>query len=369
MNLCKQPQFSWMLVSLLILATGCVHRSPVPAHDPSMATFSFEEPEERRPIDPEWLQPSKKPYTLGPGDMIEIEVVGEPTTRTVAPVGPDGKIYFYSLPGMDVWGMTPSEVRIQLERALETFFRDPPRVSVIPRRVVSQKVWLLGRLNAPGVYPLEGPTTLLEAIANAGGPEASPVFAPTMDRRGSSYIPGSDEAGDLRRAFVIRDGEVLPVDLHRLLHHGDMSQNIYLQSDDLVHLPTAGIWEVHVLGGVVQPRAVAHTGQTTLVAAISAAGGPTHDAHMKQVAVVRGGTGEPQIVVVDFNDVIRGRMSDIPLEPHDIVYVPLSPHRHMTRYIDLILSSFARTIGINAGSRAMSRDRDTDISLPIGIGQ
>lgn len=349
------------LAPLFLMVLGCAHRPVEPALYPSHGGFTFQ-PEERRPINPEWLKPSSDTYTLAPGDVIEIEVIGEPTTRSLGPVGPDGKIYFYSLPGMDVWGMTPGEVRGQLESDLETFFRGEPRVSVTAREIVSRKVWLLGRFNAPGVYPLNGPTTLLEAISNAGGPEASTVFA-----RGSGFTSGMDEAADLRRAFIVRDGEVLPVDIYRLLNHGDMSQNIYLQPDDLVHLPTAGALEVHVLGGVIEPKAVAYTGQTTLLAAIASARGPTRDAHLSQVAILRGGIGEPRIVIFDFEEIIRGRMSDVLLEPHDIVYVPLAPHRHFNRYLDIILSSFGRTVGINAGSRVLPLDVDGDtrISIPI----
>ncbi|MCC5789301.1 MAG: SLBB domain-containing protein [Opitutales bacterium] len=363
MNLFKRFTFCGTLVlaPLVLLTVGCGHRPAEPSLAPTQEAFTYI-PEERRVINSEWLSPSNDPYTLGPGDLIEIEVIGEPTTLSLAPVGPDGKIYFYGLPGMDVWGMTPSEVRVQLESELATYFRGEPRVSVVPREIVSRKVWLLGRFNEPGVYPLEGPTTLLEAIANAGGPEASTVMA-----LGSESTSGTDEAADLRRAFVIRDGEVLPVDIHRLLLYGDMSQNIYLESGDLVHLPTAGATEIYVLGGVFEPRAVAYTGQTSLLAAISAAGGPTNEAHLSQVAVLRGGTGEPRMVIFDFNKIILGDMSDVLLEPHDIVYVPLAPQRHLTRYLDIILSSFGRTVGINAGSRVLPLDADTTTRIFIPI--
>src|SRR2546422_5013134 len=42
-----------------------------------------------------------------------------------------------------------------------------------------------------------------------------------------------------RRSFVIRDGQPLPIDLHRLLKEGDLSQNIYLRPDDFVYVPSA----------------------------------------------------------------------------------------------------------------------------------
>src|SRR5277367_1905104 len=62
-------------------------------------------------VDAELLRPASEPFTLGPGDSIEIEIVGQPITRAITAVGPDGKIYFYLLPGLDVWGLTLDQTR------------------------------------------------------------------------------------------------------------------------------------------------------------------------------------------------------------------------------------------------------------------
>src|SRR6185312_1550364 len=63
----------------------------------------------------ELLQPSTENYTVGPGDRLEIEVLGDPTTRESVLVGPDGKIYFYLLPGIDAWGLTLAQVREKIQ--------------------------------------------------------------------------------------------------------------------------------------------------------------------------------------------------------------------------------------------------------------
>ena len=53
-------------------------------------------------IRPDWRQPPTNPFTLGPGDKLEIEVLGDPASRALATIGPDGKLYYYLLPGVDV---------------------------------------------------------------------------------------------------------------------------------------------------------------------------------------------------------------------------------------------------------------------------
>jgi len=364
MNFVKRLVIVTLLGLLAYLLGGCAGPAPAatglaPANPPVGETVA-------RPLDPKWLQPSTLPFTLGPGDRLEIEIVGDPASRTATLVGPDGLIYYQVLPGIDVWGLTLAQTGEALEKALAQLYREPPRVTVTLREVGSKQVWLLGRLTAPGIYPLTGPTTLLEAIARAGGPAPTPVFATLTLGGTATFAGGSDEAADLRTAFVMRHGELLPVNFQRLLRAGDMTQNIYLEPDDLVYLPSAVSQEVYVLGAVAQPKAVSYTGGTTLLAAIANAGGTLKDAALTQVAVVRGGVGEPRITLLDYHDIVRGQAPDMPLEPADIVYVPLTSYHTLTRYLDLILTTFARTVGVNAGARAVSRGESIGISVPVG---
>jgi polysaccharide export outer membrane protein len=353
------------LASLIVLLSGgCAGLGPSGERPAALAPGN--PAGEARTPGAELLRPSEKVFTLGPGDRLEIEIAGDPASRTATLVGPDGKIYYQVLPGIDVWGLSLAQAREALEHALADLYREVPRVTITLREVGSKQVWLLGRLTAPGLYPLTGPTTLLEAIARAGGPAPTPVFATLTLGGTATFAGGSDEAADLRNAFVVRGGRLLPVDFSRLLRQGDMAQNIYLEPDDLVYLPSAVSQEVYVLGAVSQPKAVSCTERTTVLGAIAGAGGTIKDAYLSHVAVVRGGVGAPQITVLDYQDIVHGRVPDVRLEPNDIVYVPLAPYRTITRYLDLILTTFARTVGVNAGARAVSRGQAVGISVPVG---
>ncbi len=361
-----KPFLHIALVSLLALGLGsCASFDSAAGGRPVALTPTTPEGAIRAPS-PELLQPSARAFTLGPGDRLEIEIAGDPASRTATPVGPDGKIYYQVLPGIDVWGLTLVQAREALEHELSGLYREAPHVTLTLREVSSKQVWLLGRLTAPGLYPLTGPTTLLEAIARAGGPAPTPVFATLTLGGTATFAGGSDEAADLRNAFVVRGGRLLPVNFTRLLRQGDMAHNIYLEPDDLVYLPSAVSQEVYVLGAVGQPKAVSCTERTTLLAAIAGAGGTLKDAYLSHVAVVRGGVGAPRISVLDYHDIVRGKTPDVRLEPDDIVYVPLTPYHTLTRYMDLILATFARTVGVNAGARAVSRGQAVGISVPVG---
>jgi protein involved in polysaccharide export with SLBB domain len=314
----------------------------------------------------ELLRPGSGFFTLGPGDQIEVEIVGTPLSRQAVTVGPDGKIYFNILPGLDVWGKTLSEVKALLEKELAQYI-SAPSVSMTLQSVVSKRVWVLGRLEKPGVYPMAGPMTLLESIALAGGTAASQSDVTT------------EELADLRHSFVVRQGNFLPVDFYRLLRQGDMTQNIYLQADDFVYVPSSLSQEVYVLGSVRFPRTLPFSDRTTLVSAIASAAGPqrydwlaqadpgpfTKDAYLSHVAIVRGSLATPQIAVVDYGEIIKGRAPDVRLEPGDIIYVPNSPYTQLKRYVNIILNSFVVTIAANEGSRAAGGTGGVGVTVPV----
>jgi polysaccharide export outer membrane protein len=358
-----------LLASLLagFLLTGCtthsrwVHSPPPPAMPP-VATARLVTPE-AHPLDPALLQRPTGDFTLGPGDELEIELLGDPATHERTHIGPDGKIYFYILPGLDVWGLTVPQTRDLIAQEMQKYVREQQQVAVTLRTVESKRIWLLGRLNNPGVYAMTGPMTLLEAISLAGGPASASAYA-TFANVSSTGLKGGNtgEAADLSRSFVMRHGRLLPVDLDRLLHEGDLSQNIYLQSDDFIYLPSAVTEEVHVLGAVTQPRAVNFVNQLSLAEAIANAGGTIKDAYLSHVAIVRGSLTAPQIAIIDYNAVVHGEAPDVQLEPRDIVYVPFTPYRTLERYANLILDTFVRTVGVNEGARAVS-----SAAGPVGV--
>src|SRR5579859_5252610 len=269
-------------------------------------------------FDPAWLKPSTDLFTLGPGDKLEIELLGEAGSKTATVVAPDGKIYFNLLPGIDVWGLTLSQARDRLEKELSKYLRETPQLSLVLRGVESKRIWILGQVQAPGVYNMAAPMTLLEAISLAGGALSMSSF----HQQGSAGA--TDDLADWDHSFVLREGKFLPVDFQRLVIKGDLSQNIYLQPDDFVYLPTALAREVYVLGAVAQARAVPYRKGLTVVGAIASAYGTINGAYMHHVAVVRGSLSHPEITIVDYKNALKGLAPDMALQPRDIVYVPFA---------------------------------------------
>lgn len=327
------------------LACACGCKSPGPGFDPRAESAyrisgGFTNAFDGELTDAALLNPPPDLFTLGPGDVIEIENLEELGNATTVLVGPDGRIYYGLLPGLDVWGLTLAETKQRLEEGLARYIRADIDLTVTLRAVGSKRVWMLGVVATPGVYSLGTPMTLLEALSRAGG-------VPTLGA-------GTEEMADLSRSFVLREGETLPVDMGRLLRQGDMSQNVYLRSDDFIYIKPADAWNVYILGAVPGPGALPYTGQMTLMSAIGGAGGTLPNAHETHVAVVRGSIQAPRIAVVDFQSLLRGEATDFLLEPGDIVYVPYSPYRKLNDFAKEIMNTFVRSVAINAGARSIN---------------
>lgn len=314
-------------------------------------------------LDPALLQAPTNFFTLGPGDKLDIENPEDTNSLTTTVVGPDGKIYFNLLPGVDVWGLTLGQARALLEHDLKKYFRGEPQVNVTLRDVQSKRVWLLGRFQQPGVYSLTGPTTLLEALAAAGGSQS---FA--GQRQISEGGPLGEDLADLRHSFIIRNGKMLPVDFYALVDKGDLSQNIYLQPDDFIYFATAYAKEVYVLGAVTQPQPVQYVQGMTLIQAIAGAYGTIRDAYLFHVTIVRGSVAAPKIAVVNYYDIVKGKTPDIALEPNDIVYVPFAPYRYLRKYLDTALDTFASSVALNAGTRLSTPNGVSSVTIGIPIG-
>ncbi len=110
-------------------------------------------------------------YRIGPDDTLEINVsqVAE-LTRTVH-VDSGGRILLPLVGSMQASGRTPDDLSADIATALKKAYMKDPQVTVAVKEAQSQKVTIDGAVLQPGVYPLTGRTTLLQAVSLARGPD------------------------------------------------------------------------------------------------------------------------------------------------------------------------------------------------------
>jgi polysaccharide export outer membrane protein len=163
--------------------------------------------------------PNAADYVIGAEDMLQVSVWKNESLSRQLPVRPDGKISMPLLHDIQAAGLTPMQLRDKIATALSEFMPNP-EVSVTVLEVRSYRVSVLGEVQRPGVLQLRAPTTVLEALALAGGFRdfASPS---------KIVIFRKDDRGQTQR---------LRFNYNRAVGSG-AEDNVTLQSGDVVVVP------------------------------------------------------------------------------------------------------------------------------------
>lgn len=352
----RSPLLPLAALALGLLGPACQQTIPKsqfnPRGDKTVRNLTFTNVNIKRALDPKLLVAPRDPYILGPGDIVEIEIAEVPGTLARTFVMPDGMVYYNLAGGVRAEGLTQAAFATQLTAALKRDYTQP-LVNVSLVEVHSRRYWILGRVFKPGIFPLRQPTTLLEAIAASGG-----LFT-------SRFSGTTQELADLSNSVIIRDGDILPVNFDKLIRAGDTSQNIYLHHNDLIYLPSATSSTVLVLGAVAVPQAVGYKDSLTLVDCLAQAKGPTKDAYLDQIVVVRGTLEHPSATIVNLRAILTGKETNVLLQPGDMVWIPRHPFGLLNSTVKLIFRDAARSVAVSEGARVVGSEQSPVLSVPL----
>ena len=232
-------------------------------------------------------------YEVGSGDVLAVKVLGEDDLTGDFVVEPDGSIRFPLLGNVYVSGMSPQQVAQTLARRLDQDYLVRPQVFVQVDTFASQPVEITGLVTKPAVYHLEGPTTLRELLARAGGIKDETVTEVEITRDAQEII--------IRYEDLYGPG-------------GDM----VVRSGDQIHVPQGKA--VYVLGQVGKPGAVSWRDGLTLTQALTNAGGLDETARINKVYILRDG----QRIEVRLKRILKGKEADFVLQPEDQVFIDQS---------------------------------------------
>lgn len=273
--------------------------------------------------------------TLGRGDVIDVAVYDEPDlTIDGIPIRPDGKISFPLVGDLQAEGLTVTELNTRLAEGLEEFILSP-KVTVIVQEFNSQRYTIFGEVVDPGVYPLTTDTSITAALASAGGLK-------TGDFRGTTV-----ELADLSNAFIARNGKMMPVDFTRLIRQGDIRYDISLHAGDYIYIPSGLSQEVYIMGEVQNAMIFAYRENMPMSRTLAQAEGFTPDADLKRIHVVRGSLHSPTVIMINFEEVLKGNAREVALQPGDIIYVPPKGLTSFARVVDKLVPTMqALQLGI-----------------------
>ncbi len=108
-------------------------------------------------------------YRIGGQDLLEVSVFQVADLNRTVRVNSAGQISLPLIGTVTAGGQTVSELEKELAQRLEESYLQNPQVSIFVKEFASQRITLEGAIKSPGIYPLQGRTTLMQALARAGG--------------------------------------------------------------------------------------------------------------------------------------------------------------------------------------------------------
>jgi polysaccharide export outer membrane protein len=238
-------------------------------------------------------------YLVGEEDILKVTVYDHPDLTAVVRISGEGIIKLPLIGDVKVAGLSVSQISEKISRLLADGYIVDPHVSVFVEEFRSKKTIIMGQVNKPGIYALSGSTTFLELLSKAGGLTKDAGDRAIIKRRAAS--PGSAE-------------KVITIDLRKLLEEGDTSSDLPLMDNDNIYIAKAGVF--YITGEIKKPDAYKHEEGTTVIKAVTMAGGFTDKASSGKVKIIRKVDGKEKI--------IEKAEMDEPVLPGDIIVVPES---------------------------------------------
>ncbi len=204
-------------------------------------------------------------YTVGPGDLLVVQLYGSQNRTLRLTVGRDGHLAFPELGPIEVAGRSFSAVKAEIEGRVSRQMIGV-RASVSMGDTRAMQVFVLGEAKYPGSYTVSGLSTVTGALFAAGGVR---------------------EIGSLRHIQLKRAGKLVDeLDLYDLLLDGNAAHDATLQPGDVIFIPTLG-GTVTVDGEVQRPAIYELKGSVTAATMVRMAGGFTADADSGKAALSR----------------------------------------------------------------------------------
>ena len=242
--------------------------------------------------------PVPSDYTLGPGDVMRIQLWGKENQNLELAISRDGSISFPESGPMSVAGLSFDEARQQIKkRVSEQYIGVEASVSLGELR--SMRVFVLGEARNPGSYSVSSLSTITNALYVAGGIK---------------------QTGSLRNVQHKRDGKLVgTLDLYDLLMAGNSSGDDRLQPGDVIFIPAVGK-RAGIDGEIYRPALYELKGENTLAELVEMAGGLTPQAYPQRINIER--TNEDFLRIIAEADLTTSKGRQARIKAGDKVDIP-----------------------------------------------
>ncbi|HEU4371862.1 MAG TPA: polysaccharide export protein EpsE [Telluria sp.] len=224
---------------------------------------------------------------LGAGDVVRVSVYGNPDLALETRISDAGGITFPLVGQVAVGGLSVAAAEKKIGGLLESGgFLKKAQVNIIVSMLASQQVSVLGQVNRPGRYPVDGKRSVLDMLALAGGISA--------------------DGGDVVSLVRIRDGKTLRdrIDVVQMVRAGALDANVDVAGGDMLFVERAP--RFYIVGEVQRPGAFRVERQMTVLQALSAGGGLTARGSNNGLRITRrDASGKPVTFEVKHSDLVQ----------------------------------------------------------------
>lgn len=219
-------------------------------------------------------------YTLGPGDVVNVDVWGASQETVSETISPDGTITIEDIGVIQLGGLSVSQAKARLKRVLGPRYQGS-KIDLTVGQTRTITVSVMGEVKMPGTFTMSAFATVYNALYMAGGP---------------------NEIGTLRNVKVYRKGKLISnVDVYDFLLNGKLSGDVRLQDNDVI---TVSPYEslVNITGKVKRPMFYEMKKTESAATLLKYAGGFTGDAYTKAIRINRkAGAGYSVFSVGEFD--------------------------------------------------------------------
>jgi polysaccharide export outer membrane protein len=261
-------------------------------------------------------------YLLGPGDILDVRIFGQPDLNSTAEIDSDGNIS--SLPFLEVpipaKCRTEKEVQKDIATAYGKYLKKPQISVRITQRNSRQPATVFGAVRQPTRIQMQRKVRLNELMAASGGFTERAAGTIQILHTEPVMCPGPGEEAE---AAPI-DGTKIPLTLVKIseLRSGKLSSNPVIRPGDYILVTEAE--PVYITGSVISPQGIFMREQLTLGRALAMVGGARKEAKTTDIRIYRQKPGSPEqdTIHVDYAAIKKKLKPDVLLEAYDIIEVP-----------------------------------------------
>jgi polysaccharide biosynthesis/export protein len=263
------------------------------------------------------IDPTTRPYLLGPGDVVEVSVFGPTDINRNFQVDGDGNLNLPFLEPLLVKCRSERQVHRDITEAYKRLIKEPQVSLRLVDRNSRQPATIFGAVRQATKVPTVKTVRLNEMIAASGGFTEKAAGTIQILHTEPVMCP---EAGNEAEGLPLNPSAI-PFQVVKIADLQKGVANPVIRSGDIVLVTEAE--PVYIVGSVVSPGSIMLRDRLTLSRALGMVGGPQKEAKLSEIRIYRqkGGPDQQEVLKFNYAEIKKNQRPDVFLQPYDVIEV------------------------------------------------